>query len=90
DRIPQIIAVAKQFYPNVHNQMSVGGVTQVQLHVKVLEVQRSKLERLGINWLGLGQNFYVHSGPGNLAPLSSATVLPGTVPTANFSPTGLT
>ena len=89
DRIPQIIAVARQFYPNVHNQMSVGGVTQVQLHVKVLEVQRSKLERLGINWLGLGQNFYVHSGPGSLAPLANATVVPGQLPTATFAPAAL-
>lgn len=86
DRIPQIIAVARQFYPNVHNQMSVGGVTQVQLHVKVLEVQRSKLERLGINWLGLGQNFYVHSAPGGLAPITNAAVVPGQLPTATFAP----
>lgn len=89
DRIPQIIAVAKQFYPNVHNQMSVGGVTQVQLHVKVLEVQRSKLERMGINFLGVGENFYVHSGPGNLAPLGSLTVAPAIPPTGTFAPAAL-
>lgn len=89
DRIPQMIAVAKQFYANVHNQMQVGGVTQVQLHVKVLEVQRSRLQRMGINWLGVGQNFYVHSAPGALAPLTNAPIAPGQIPAPIVSGQGI-
>ncbi|AMV17135.1 type II and III secretion system protein family protein [Planctomyces sp. SH-PL14] len=90
DRIPQMIAVAKQFYANVHNQMQVGGVTQVQLHVKVLEVQRSRLQRMGINWLGVGQNFYVHSAPGALAPLTNAAIAPGQIPAPIVGAQGIT
>lgn len=73
-QIPQIITVAEQFYPTVNNQMNVGGVSQIQLHVKVMEVQRSKMRELGFNFLALGQNYAVASTPGsivNLTELSS-------------------
>ncbi|QDT33499.1 type II and III secretion system protein family protein [Thalassoglobus polymorphus] len=72
-QIPQIIDVAEQFYPSVHSQMNVGGVSQVQLQVKVMEVQRSKIRELGFNFLALGQNYAVVSTPGGIAPLSQFT-----------------
>jgi len=70
-QIPQIMAIAEQFYEIVHPQLTVAGSPQVQLHVKVMEVQRSKLRQLGFNFLMAGQNYYVHNGVGSLAPLSS-------------------
>ncbi len=72
-QIPQIIDVAEQFYPIVHSQMNVGGVSQVQLHVKIMEVQRSKIRDLGFNFLALGQQYAVASTPGGIAPLSAMT-----------------
>lgn len=66
-QIPQIIDIAEQFYPIVHSQMNVGGVTQVQLHVKILEIQRSKIRDLGFNFLALGQQYAVASTPGGIA-----------------------
>jgi len=69
-QIPQIMAIAEQFYEIVHPQLTVAGPSQVQLHVKVMEVQRTKLRQLGFNFLLTGQNYYVHNGVGNLAPLS--------------------
>lgn len=72
-KIPQIIDVAEQFYPTVHSQMNVGGVSQVQLHVKIMEIQRSKMRELGFNFLALGQNYAVASTPGGIAPLTAMT-----------------
>ncbi len=68
--IPQIIDVAEQFYPTVHSQMNVGGVTQVQLHVKIMEIQRSKIRDLGFNFLALGQQYGVASTPGGIASIT--------------------
>lgn len=48
--IPRIVEVAKKYAPNVLDQLNVGGVSQVQLEVKVMEVQRSKLRALGFNF----------------------------------------
>jgi pilus assembly protein CpaC len=74
DQIPQVVAIAEQFAPKVHNQMAVAGENLVQLNVKVMEVQRSKLQELGFNFLAVGQNYYVHSAPGSLVPLQSVTL----------------
>jgi len=83
-QIPQIMAIAEQFYEIVHPQLIVAGASQVQLHVKVMEVQRSKLRQLGFNFLMAGQNYYVHNGVGNLAPLAgiAKTAAAATIPGA--------
>lgn len=70
-QIPQIMAIAEQFYEIVHPQLTVAGPTQVQLHVKVMEVQRAKLRELGFNFLMTGQQYYVQNGIGAIAPLDA-------------------
>jgi pilus assembly protein CpaC len=54
--IPNIIQIAEQYYPRVLNNMRVGGVHQVLLHVKAMEVSRTKLRNLGIDWSILTSN----------------------------------
>lgn len=54
EHITQIMEIAEQFYPRVLNQMRVGGVQQVMLKVKIMEVQRSKLRKLGIDFISNG------------------------------------
>ncbi len=71
--IPQILAIAKEMYPTVHNQLQVGGVIGVQLHVKILEVQRSKLKQLGFNFIAKGQNYAIASTIGGLVPVTGIT-----------------
>ena len=51
EHITQIMEIAEQFYPRVLNQMRVGGVQQVMLKVKIMEVQRTKLRKLGIDFV---------------------------------------
>jgi pilus assembly protein CpaC len=48
--IPNIIQIAEQYYPRVLNNIRVGGVHQVLLHVKAMEVSRTKLRNLGFDW----------------------------------------
>lgn len=69
DQITEIVEIAEQFYPRVLNQMKVGCVQQVMLKVKVMEVQRSKLRALGVNFLHTGNGGYFSSLPGNIVPL---------------------
>ena len=67
--IPQIMAIAKQMYPTVHNHLQVGGVNVVQMHVKILEVSRSKVKQLGFNFLASGQKYAFGSSVGGLASI---------------------
>ncbi|MEZ6088952.1 MAG: pilus assembly protein N-terminal domain-containing protein [Pirellulaceae bacterium] len=50
DDIDRVIAVAQQFYPNVVNNIKVVGVQTILLHTKIMEVSRSKVRELGLDW----------------------------------------
>ncbi|QDU40735.1 Type II secretion system protein D precursor [Maioricimonas rarisocia] len=89
DQIPQIIAVAQQFAVNVHNQMQVAGVNLVQLDVRVMEVQRSKLRQLGFNFVLNGQQYFVANSIGSLAPISEAILPFGGPPSINVQQSAL-
>lgn len=80
DQLNPIVTIAEQFFPKVLNYMKVGGVQQVALRVKIMEVQRSRIRKFGFNFLQLGEQGYIHSLPGALAPLAGS---------ASNSPVGL-
>jgi pilus assembly protein CpaC len=74
--IPRIVEVAKKYAPNVLDQMNVGGVSQVQLQVKVMEVQRSKLREFGFNFLYSDNNTDIKIVPASLTdPTISASII---------------
>jgi len=60
------MAIAEQFYPKVINNIKVVGVQQVLLHTKIMEVSRTKLRDLGIDWQLDGTKLSIGSGIGNL------------------------
>ena len=57
-----IVRTAEEYYPKVINNMTVSGVQQVLLHVKVMEVSRTKLRRLGFDFAKITGNNLVVSG----------------------------
>jgi pilus assembly protein CpaC len=50
DHVGPIMRLAEDYAPKVINNISVGGVQQILLKVKVLEVSRTKLRQLGVDW----------------------------------------
>jgi pilus assembly protein CpaC len=50
DYVSQIMRLAEDYAPKVINNITVGGVQQVLLKVKVMEVSRTKLRDLGWDW----------------------------------------
>jgi len=69
DMISSIVQMAEDYYPKVINNVTVGGVQQVLLHVKVMDVSRTKLRKMGFDW-GLinGNDVLVQSASGLLLP----------------------
>ncbi len=51
DDVNRIVRIAEDYFPKVLNNMTVGGSQQVLLHVKVMEVARTNLKALGIDWM---------------------------------------
>ncbi|MFI4875208.1 MAG: type II and III secretion system protein family protein, partial [Blastopirellula sp. JB062] len=61
EAVSRIVAMSEDYYPKVINNINVGGVQQVMLKVKVYEVSRTKLRRLGIDWASIGNEYFVTS-----------------------------
>lgn len=66
EHIERIIHIAEEYYPKVINNMTVGGCQQVMLHVKVMEVSRTKLRRLGFDFDKVTGSSVVGSGVAGL------------------------
>ncbi|GAB6166968.1 pilus assembly protein N-terminal domain-containing protein [Thermostilla marina] len=66
EHIPRIMQIAEEYYPKVISNLTVGGVHEVLLHVKVMEVSRTKLRELGFDWGQISGNSTVRSSPSGL------------------------
>lgn len=87
ENIPRVMDIAKEFYPNVLNQMEVGGDQQIELKVRVVEIDRTKLRQLGFNFFGMTNFAFVGSEPGGLAPLATLTTPIASAPALAVDPT---
>ena len=56
DAVPKIVSVAGKYFPDVINNMTVSGVQQGMLQVKVIEVSRTKLRNMGFDWAQISSN----------------------------------
>jgi pilus assembly protein CpaC len=56
DHISPIMALAQDYAPKVIDNINVGGVQQILLKTKVMEISRTKLRRMGSDWAALGSN----------------------------------
>lgn len=74
DAISRIVEMAQDYYPKVINNITVGGVQQVMLKVKVYEVSRTKLRTMGFDFAGFGsQDFVVSSVSGIITRVAAQT-----------------
>ncbi len=48
--IETVISIAEMYFPTVINKVTVTGVHTIQLETQVMEVSRTKLRQLGIDW----------------------------------------
>jgi pilus assembly protein CpaC len=73
DQAAQIQVIAQDYYPKVVNLLKVGGVQQILLHVKVMEVSRTKLRELGFDFWTNNKSFFASSSvSGLIAPNGSS------------------
>jgi pilus assembly protein CpaC len=78
EHVRSIVQIAQEYYPKVLQNMTVGGAQQVQLHVKVMEVSRTKLRQLGFDFAQLSGNSIAFSGvSGLLTGVTAASTTSG-------------
>ncbi|MEN1679503.1 MAG: pilus assembly protein N-terminal domain-containing protein [Planctomycetota bacterium] len=74
DYVTPIVELAQDYSPKVINNISVGGVQQVLLKVKIFEVSRTKLRTFGndFGWLGGNGGFFSSGVSGLLSNTTNA------------------
>ncbi len=73
DYVDRIMRIAEDYYPKVLNNMTVGGSQQVLLHVKVMQVSRTKLRNLGVDIMDLAGTSYGGTTAAGLITKATAT-----------------
>lgn len=87
--VSRIVQIAEDFYPKVINNITVGGVQQVLLHTKVMEVSRTKLRSVGFDFAHFGvDDFAVSSVSGLISAFDDNTVTSSASSTFDFGVLG--
>lgn len=79
DDVDRAVAIVEQFYATVVNNIKVVGVQQVLLHTRIMEVSRTKLRDLGIDWGTFTDDAFFFSSPGRLLDVAASSVT-GSIP----------
>ena len=74
DDVDRAVAIVEQFYPTVVNNIKVVGVQQVLLHTRIMEVSRTKLRDLGIDWGTFTDDAFFFSSPSRMLAIGQSTV----------------
>jgi pilus assembly protein CpaC len=61
EMVSTVFRLAEDYAPKVVSNLTVGGAQQVMLKVKVMEVSRTKLRKLAMDWAIFGQNGFFAS-----------------------------
>ena len=85
--VGKIIAIAQEYHPKVLNNITVGGVQQVLLQIKVFEVSRTKLRQFGMDWGNLTRRGDIAAQ--GVSGLIKSAAGAGTTPQGIVSGTGL-
>ena len=79
EAVSPILRLAEDYAPKIINNITVGGVQQIMLKVKVMEVSRTKLRTLGVDWAqaSSGGSIVASSISGLISSVAPATATAG-------------
>jgi pilus assembly protein CpaC len=77
--VQTVFRLAEDYAPKVVSNLAVGGAQQVLLKVKVMEVSRTKLRRMAMDWGIFGENGFFASSVSDIIQSVSTTAVPATV-----------
>lgn len=67
----QVVDVAMQFSENVFQNLQVSGAQNIALKMKIYEVSRTKLRRIGADWQFSNNRFAIMQGAGDLIDMAA-------------------
>lgn len=72
DDVDKAVAIVEQFYATVVNNIRVVGVQQILLHTRIMEVSRTKLRDLGVDWGVFSESGFLTTGAGSLGSIDTS------------------
>ncbi len=79
--VSTITQISQQYFPTVINRVTVMGVHTIQLQTQIMEVSRTKLRSLGIDWaLTTGSDSVISNVAGSLAGSGTSIATTGSTP----------
>ena len=73
DAVEQVVQIAELYFPTVINRVTVTGVHTIQLETQVMEVSRTKLKELGIDWAFANGDDVIANSAGGLLTAAGST-----------------
>jgi pilus assembly protein CpaC len=73
DDVEHVVHIAEQYFPSVINKVTVTGVHTIQLETQVMEVSRTKLKELGIDWAFSNGDDFISNTAGGLLTAAGST-----------------
>ena len=70
EAVGPVIRLAEDYAPKIINNITVGGVQQILLKVKVMEVSRTKLRSLGVDWQQASGSNIIRSSVASVSSLA--------------------
>ena len=71
--VEQVVQIAELYFPTVINRVTVTGVHTIQLETQVMEVSRTKLKELGIDWAFANGDDVIANSAGGLLNAAGST-----------------
>ncbi len=72
--VGRVVRMSQDYYPQVINNLSVGGVQQVLLHVKIMEVSRTKFRNMGFDFGAISGNDFAVSSVSGMINMAATSV----------------
>lgn len=75
EHVNHVVQIAELYFPTVINKVNVTGIHTIQLETQIMEVSRTKLRELGVDWaFGNGNDFATQSVSGLLNTSAAGVV----------------
>jgi len=75
EHVNHVMQIAELYFPTVINKVSVTGIHTIQLETQIMEVSRTKLRELGVDWaIGNGNDYISQSVSGLLSTTAAGVV----------------
>ncbi len=75
EHVNQVVSIAELYFPTIINKVNVTGVHTIQLETQIMEVSRTKLRELGVDWAFSNGDDVISQSVGGLLSTSTTGAL---------------